>query len=131
MSRCEFLTWYGAGNLRPTVGVAQELVARGHEVGFAGYAGQRSRVDGLGFAFRLLPRADAAYTVAAAPPGRLASPRRSTTWARTPDRTTPARGAAIRAVPACPPALVAGTGVSAALTAGTPPLSPIMGDLVG
>lgn len=81
MSRCEFLSWYGAGNEPPVIGVAQELAARGHEVDFTGYAGQRPRFTDLGFGFRVLERADAAYAAASAPPGDVMPALVDAVWA--------------------------------------------------
>lgn len=51
MARVALLTWDGAGNQPPAVGVAQALTDRGHDVVLAGYAGQRDyfRVRGLRF----------------------------------------------------------------------------------
>jgi UDP:flavonoid glycosyltransferase YjiC (YdhE family) len=51
MARYAFLTWNGAGNQPPAVGIAQALIARGHEVAFAGYSSQRDyfRARGLRF----------------------------------------------------------------------------------
>ena len=37
MTRFAFVTWDGGGNVPPAVGIAQELVLRGHEVVFLGY----------------------------------------------------------------------------------------------
>lgn len=65
-----FTTWFGAGNQVPTIGLAQELVARGHEVCVAGYASQRSRFERLGFEFAVLERADDAY-IADTPPEQV------------------------------------------------------------
>lgn len=66
MARLLFLSWDGAGNQGPAIGLAQELAERGHEITFAGYAGQRARFEGFGF--QVLRRADAAYP-AQEPPG--------------------------------------------------------------
>jgi UDP:flavonoid glycosyltransferase YjiC (YdhE family) len=57
MARFLFLTWGGAGNQTPAVGLAASLAGRGHEVTFAGYAEQRDRFSSLGFAFRTLDHA--------------------------------------------------------------------------
>lgn len=65
-----FLTWDGAGNQPPAIGIAQELSIRGHEVIFAGYASQRSRFEERGFAFRVLARSQAAFEGLAAAPRR-------------------------------------------------------------
>jgi MGT family glycosyltransferase len=56
MARFTFVTWDGGGNLPPAVGVAQELMARGHEVRFLGYLCQRAAIEGRGLAFSALPR---------------------------------------------------------------------------
>ncbi|MGH3350408.1 MAG: glycosyltransferase [Nocardioides sp.] len=52
-----FVTWGGAGNQVPTIGVAVAAARRGHRVTVAGYADQRSRFESHGFAFRTLERA--------------------------------------------------------------------------
>ncbi|WP_406631635.1 glycosyltransferase [Amycolatopsis sp. WGS_07] len=57
MTRFLFLTWPGAGNQVPAIGVAAALRAAGHHVSFAGYAPQRERFASLGFPFRVLPAA--------------------------------------------------------------------------
>ncbi|GAC1613453.1 MAG: glycosyltransferase [Candidatus Dormibacteraceae bacterium] len=56
MTRFAFVTWDGGGNLGPAVGIAQEMVARGHQVRFLGYLPQRSSIEARGFAFSPLPR---------------------------------------------------------------------------
>ena len=56
MTRFTFLTWDGGGNLPPAVGIAQELMARGHEVRFLGYLSQRAAIEARGLAFSALPR---------------------------------------------------------------------------
>jgi MGT family glycosyltransferase len=56
MTRFTFLTWDGGGNLPPAVGIAQELVARGHAVRFLGYLSQRAAIEARGMAFSALPR---------------------------------------------------------------------------
>ena len=57
MTRFLFLTWPGAGNQVPEIGVAAALRAAGHQVTFAGYAAHAERFASLGFAFRALPAA--------------------------------------------------------------------------
>lgn len=64
MARVLFLTWYGAGNQVPAIGLAQELAARGHEVHVAGYADQRPLFEGCGFTFSVLTGAEATYKAA-------------------------------------------------------------------
>lgn len=61
MAHLLFLTWYGAGNQVPAIGLAQELTARGHRVHVAGYAAQRDRFEQCGFAFSILPGSHATY----------------------------------------------------------------------
>src|ERR1700682_136459 len=56
MTRFTFVTWDGGGNLPPAVGIAQELVARGHAVGFLGYLPQQAAIEARGLAFAALPR---------------------------------------------------------------------------
>ncbi|MFJ9542148.1 glycosyltransferase [Streptomyces sp. NPDC101225] len=57
MARFAFVTWDGAGNQTPAVGLAAALTGRGHDVTFAGYDGQRERYASLGFPFRTLGHA--------------------------------------------------------------------------
>jgi len=45
MTRFAFVTWDGGGNVPPAVGIAQGLVARGHEVIFIGYEVQRQAFE--------------------------------------------------------------------------------------
>jgi UDP:flavonoid glycosyltransferase YjiC (YdhE family) len=56
MTRFAFVTWDGGGNLGPAVGIAQELVSRGHEVRFFGYKTQRAIIEGRGFLCTVLHR---------------------------------------------------------------------------
>lgn len=56
-TRFLFLTWPGAGNQVPEIGVAAALRTAGHEVSFAGYPAQAERFTSCGFAFRALPGA--------------------------------------------------------------------------
>src|SRR5690349_19022912 len=74
MARFAFLTWDGGGNVPPAVGIAQELVARGHQVGFLGYEVQRRGIEARGFGFSALRRSGD-YDIYQAPPGpeRLAA----------------------------------------------------------
>jgi UDP:flavonoid glycosyltransferase YjiC (YdhE family) len=66
MARFLFLTWDGSGNQVPQLAAAQALVARGHRVEFAGYAGQEPRFRAAGVPFRVLPGADRTLRGAAA-----------------------------------------------------------------
>jgi UDP:flavonoid glycosyltransferase YjiC (YdhE family) len=61
MARYLFLTWNGAGNQPPAVGIARALTSRGHDVTFAGYESQRAFFRGRGFRFVLLERSSAAW----------------------------------------------------------------------
>jgi UDP:flavonoid glycosyltransferase YjiC (YdhE family) len=56
MTRFAFVTWDGGGNVTPAVGMAQELVSRGHDVVFIGYEVQRKRFEGKGLKFAALRR---------------------------------------------------------------------------
>ena len=51
MAEIVFVTWDGGGNLPPAVGIAGELVRRGHQVWFLGHERQRPSVEGAGFDF--------------------------------------------------------------------------------
>jgi UDP:flavonoid glycosyltransferase YjiC (YdhE family) len=66
MALYAFLTWDGAGNQGPTIGLAQAFLARGHDVVFAGYETQRARFEERGFRFRVLERSNAALQAALA-----------------------------------------------------------------
>lgn len=46
-----FVTWDGGGNVPPALGLAAELVRRGHAVRFLGHAQQRRSIEGAGFGF--------------------------------------------------------------------------------
>jgi UDP:flavonoid glycosyltransferase YjiC (YdhE family) len=61
MARFLILSWNGAGNQPPAVGIAQALRQRGHQVTFAGYENQRSYFVARGFRFVLLERSSAAW----------------------------------------------------------------------
>ncbi len=56
MTRFAFATWDGGGNIPPAIGIAQELVSRGHEVAFIGYEVQRQSFEAKGYSFSVLPR---------------------------------------------------------------------------
>jgi MGT family glycosyltransferase len=56
MTRFAFVTWDGGGNVPPAVGIAQELVERGHDVVFIGYEVQRTAFHARGLPFKRLPR---------------------------------------------------------------------------
>lgn len=61
MARYLFLTWDGAGNQTPAVGIGQALRERGHDVAFAGYESQRPVIAGRDFRFALLERSAALW----------------------------------------------------------------------
>ena len=65
MARYLFITWDGSGNQTPTLGAAQALRERGHDVAFAGYASQRARIEAHGFRFAVLEHSNAAFHVPA------------------------------------------------------------------
>ena len=56
MTRFAFVTWDGGGNVIPAAGIAQELIARGNQVRFLGYAPQQAAIEGRGLAFSALSR---------------------------------------------------------------------------
>jgi UDP:flavonoid glycosyltransferase YjiC (YdhE family) len=60
MARYLFITWNGSGNQTPTLGAAQALRARGHDIAFAGYESQRERIVAHNFRFAVLERSNAA-----------------------------------------------------------------------
>lgn len=72
MAQLLFLTWSGAGNQSPAIGLAQELRDRRHNITFAGYANQRATFERRGFEFRVLERAEARYPAQPPPEGWLA-----------------------------------------------------------
>lgn len=63
MARYLFVTWDGSGNQTPTLGAAQALRERGHDITFAGYESQRERIKAHGFRFALLERSNAAFHI--------------------------------------------------------------------
>jgi MGT family glycosyltransferase len=73
MTRFAFVTWDGGGNVPPAVGIAQGLVARGHDVVFIGYEVQRKRFEQRRLPFVALRRSGAfdIYTTSD-PGGRIA-----------------------------------------------------------
>src|SRR5579862_8751975 len=68
MTRFTFVTWDGGGNLPPAVGIAQELIARGNQVGFLGYVPQQAGIHARGLAFDALPRSGSFDLYARRPP---------------------------------------------------------------
>jgi MGT family glycosyltransferase len=69
MTRFAFVTWDGGGNLPPAVGIAQGLVARGHDVVFIGYEVQRKRFEERRLPFVALRRSGAFDIYATSDPG--------------------------------------------------------------
>lgn len=65
MARYLFITWDGSGNQTPTLGVAQALRERGHDIAFVGYESQRARIIAHGFRFSVLERSNAAFHIPA------------------------------------------------------------------
>lgn len=61
MTRFLFLTWPGAGNQVPEIGVASALRAAGHHVSVAGYAANVDHWREHGFAVRVLPGGQAMW----------------------------------------------------------------------
>ena len=57
MAKILWACWDGGGNLTPSLGVAQALATRGHNVVFAGRPEMVSRVEAAGFATRELTQA--------------------------------------------------------------------------
>ena len=51
MSRFQFVTWDGGGNLPPTLGIARELRDRGHEIRVIGEESQRHAVTSADLSF--------------------------------------------------------------------------------
>ena len=51
-----FVTWDGGGNLPPAIGMAQDLVSKGHSVRFLGHGRQRATIEAAGFPFRPFER---------------------------------------------------------------------------
>ena len=49
MAKALWLNWSGGGNLPPSLGVARELISRGHEIAFAGRPEMVPRVKSAGF----------------------------------------------------------------------------------
>jgi MGT family glycosyltransferase len=69
MTRFAFVTWDGGGNVPPAVGIAQGLVARGHDVVFIGYEVQRKRFEQRRLPFVALRRSGAFDIYSTSDPG--------------------------------------------------------------
>jgi len=50
MAEILFVTWDGGGNVPPALGIAAELISRGHGVRFVGHPGQRAALEEAGVA---------------------------------------------------------------------------------
>ena len=81
MSRFAFVTWDGGGNVPPAVGVAQELVSRGHDVVFIGYDVQRAYFEARRLPFVTLPRSGHFDTYALSDPTRRIPGLMANVWA--------------------------------------------------
>lgn len=79
MARVTILSWNGAGNQPPAIAIARTLRQRGHDVTFAGYAGQRLLFEGHGFPFMLLEKSSAHWRDAA--PEHMLEVKTSSAWA--------------------------------------------------
>lgn len=67
MTRILFVSWPGAGNQVPAIGLASAMAERGHDVTFAGYAEQEELFESHGFDFRLLERAQRTWPTSPPP----------------------------------------------------------------
>jgi MGT family glycosyltransferase len=81
MTRFAFVTWDGGGNVTPAVGIAQELVLRGHDVVFIGYEVQRKRFEEKELQFTALRRSGAFDIYAATDPAQRLAALLANVWA--------------------------------------------------
>jgi MGT family glycosyltransferase len=81
MTRFAFVTWDGGGNVPPAVGIAQELVARGHDVVFIGYEVQRKRFEQRRLPFVALRRTGGFDIYATSDPGGRIAGLMANVWA--------------------------------------------------
>jgi MGT family glycosyltransferase len=81
MTRFAFTTWDGGGNEPPAVGIAQGLVARGHDVVFIGYEVQRKRFEQRGLPFVALRRTGGFDIYATSDPGGRIAGLMANVWA--------------------------------------------------
>jgi MGT family glycosyltransferase len=81
MTRFAFVTWDGGGNIPPAIGIAQELVSRGHRVEFHGYEVQRARFEAQGFSFNAMRRSGNFDIYAASEPSRRLTGLIDNVWA--------------------------------------------------
>ena len=81
MTRYAFVTWDGGGNTPPAIGIAQELVLRGHDVVFVGYEVQRKRFEAQGLAFTALRRSGSFDIYSAREPAERIAGLMANVWA--------------------------------------------------
>jgi len=81
MTRFAFVTWDGGGNVPPAVGIAQGLVARGHDVVFIGYEVQRKRFEQRQLPFVALRRTGGFDIYATGDPGGRIAGLMANVWA--------------------------------------------------
>ena len=81
MTRFAFVTWDGGGNVSPAVGIAQGLVARGHDVVFIGYEVQRKRFEKRRLPFVALRRTGGFDIYATSDPGQRITGLMANVWA--------------------------------------------------
>lgn len=81
MTRFAFVTWDGGGNVPPAGGIAQGLVARGHDVVFIGYEVQRPRFEGRQLPFVALRRTGGFDIYAIGDPGQRIAGLTANVWA--------------------------------------------------
>jgi MGT family glycosyltransferase len=81
MTRFAFVTWDGGGNVPPAVGIAQGLVARGHDVVFIGYEVQRKRFEQRRLPFVALRRTGGFDIYATSDPGGRIAGLMANVWA--------------------------------------------------
>lgn len=96
MARFLFITWDGSGNQTPTLGMAQALRERGHDIAFAGYESQRARITAHGFRFSVLERSSAVFHIPAN--GNMMAAMVAGVWV-TPDHLDDVRDAMARETP--------------------------------
>jgi len=81
MTRFAFVTWDGGGNVPPAVGIAQGLIARGHDVVFIGYEVQRKAFEQRRLPFVALRRTGGFDIYAASDPGQRIGGLMANVWA--------------------------------------------------
>ena len=81
MTRFAFVTWDGGGNVPPAVGIAQGLVALGHDVVFIGYEVQRTSFERRRLPFVALRRSGTFDTYATSDPAQRIASLTDNVWA--------------------------------------------------